>query len=367
MVTIDNEMEIASSTHSDMHPLAMGYDEELARVVNFSTIAKGALPSSLVAAPSTCSWWFYWTSEVGRSDATAHNNTDFLPWFLSQMRDAEQAAGTRLLDYLDLHYYFQADTSVPGAATDALRLRMTRSLWDPTYVDESWIGTSTPQNFQPNATIVNLIPRMQALIAEYYPGTKLSVSEWNDNGASDTVGGLVTADALGIFGRYKLDSATFWDAADPTSSEGLAFWLYRGNGRHFGDSSAQINVPGLNPDTLGVYAGTFGGQNATLVVVNKDPDNAVAFNLTGIAEGQYFMRHFGGQAGLAKFETVVTLDSMNYIVVPAYTAVFLQELVPCAPLYGQCGGLGYQGQTCCQQRSTCIPQAGNAYYSQCLP
>lgn len=169
-----------------------------------------------------------WTSQVGRSDATAHNNTDFLPWFLAQMQAQEKSTGQRLLDYLDLHYYFQADTSAGDAAAEALRLRMTRSWWDPTYVDESWIGTSTPQNYQPNATIVELIPRMQALIAQYYPGTKFSVSEWSANGDTDIVGGLVTADSLGIFGRYKLDSATYWGTVDSTVPTGLAYWLYRG-------------------------------------------------------------------------------------------------------------------------------------------
>lgn len=76
MIAVDNEIEIASSTHQDMHPeyvqfndfLALvwlmmsgrpiGYDEELARVLNISIVAKEALPDVLVAAPSTCSWWF---------------------------------------------------------------------------------------------------------------------------------------------------------------------------------------------------------------------------------------------------------------------------------------------------------------------
>jgi hypothetical protein len=46
----------------------MGYDEELARVINYSIIAKEALPSVKVAAPSTCAWWFYWTSTIGYTD-----------------------------------------------------------------------------------------------------------------------------------------------------------------------------------------------------------------------------------------------------------------------------------------------------------
>jgi hypothetical protein len=58
IVTIDNEIEIASSTHQDMHPLDMNYDEELARVINTSVAAKAALPNVKVAAPSTCAWWF---------------------------------------------------------------------------------------------------------------------------------------------------------------------------------------------------------------------------------------------------------------------------------------------------------------------
>lgn len=70
-----------------------------------------------------------WTSQVGYTDNTAHNNIDFLPWFLSQMKSKTAANGKRLLDYLDIHYYFQPDTSANDAAAKALRLRMTKSLW----------------------------------------------------------------------------------------------------------------------------------------------------------------------------------------------------------------------------------------------
>ena len=45
------------------------------------------------------------------------------------MHAHDNSTGQRLLDYLDIHYYFQADTSANDAAAKALRLRMTRSLW----------------------------------------------------------------------------------------------------------------------------------------------------------------------------------------------------------------------------------------------
>jgi hypothetical protein len=189
-----------------------------------------------------------WTSIIGFTDNAAHDNIDFLPWFLTQMKLKEKTAGKRLLDFLDIHYYFQADTSANDAAAKALRLRSTRSLWvgitcfppihiassiltsylqDTTYVDESWIGSS-PQNHQWNPTVVSLIPRMRSLIQINYPGTKLSVSEWASTADTDITGGLVTVDALGIFGQQQLDAATYWVTPDELGPVGLAYWLYRG-------------------------------------------------------------------------------------------------------------------------------------------
>ncbi|KAF9002619.1 hypothetical protein BDZ89DRAFT_1105191 [Hymenopellis radicata] len=323
LVAIDNEIEIASNTHQDMHPVPMGYDEELARVVNFSIAAKEAIPSVKVAAPSTCSWWYYWTSNIGYTDNAAHDNIDFLPWFLTQMANAEKTAGQRLLDYLDIHYYFQSDTSANDAAAKALRLRMTRSLWDTSYVDESWVGVS-PQNHQWNPTIVSLIPRFRTLIDINYPGTKLSISEFSSTADTDITGGLVTVDMLGIFGQQKLDSATYWATPDELGPIGLAYWLYRGFGINFGANSAQVNLATPNPDTQGVYAATENGK-LSLVIVNKNPDTPITFELDNMPVGSYFVRHFGGEAGIAKWQTTVTISSINYIVIPAYTAVFLKQ------------------------------------------
>ncbi|KAF7369391.1 Endoglucanase A [Mycena venus] len=323
LVAIDNEIEIASNTHQDMHPVPIDYDEELARVLNFSMAAKEAIPGVQVAAPSTCSWWYYWTSSVGYTDNAAHDNIDFLPWFLMQMAEAEKTTGMRLLDYLDIHYYFQPDTSANDDAAKALRLRMTRSLWDTSYVDESWIGVS-PQNHQWNPTVVSLIPRFRTLIDINYPGTKLSVSEFSSTADTDITGGLVTVDMLGIFGQQKLDSATYWATPDELGPIGLAYWLYRGFGVYFGANSAQVSLATPNPDTQGVYAATENGK-LSVVIVNKNPDTPITFALANMPFGSYFMRHFGGEAGIAKWQTTVTISSIDYIVVPAYTAVFLKQ------------------------------------------
>lgn len=73
-------------------------------------------------------------------------------------------------------------------------------------------------------------------------------------------------------------------------------------GAYFGNLSAEVSIPKLDPNVLGVYAGTNGANNATLVVVNKDPSSPVALNLSGLPNGKYFIRHFGGKAGVAKYQ-----------------------------------------------------------------
>src|SRR4029434_8958709 len=87
---------------------------------------------------------------IAQDDRDDHGGKPFVEWYLQQMAAAEAANHVRLLDYFDLHYYPQADgvslSPAGNAATQALRLRSTRALWDPSYVDESWIKDTEEGN-----------------------------------------------------------------------------------------------------------------------------------------------------------------------------------------------------------------------------
>ena len=171
---------------------------------------------------------------------------------------------------------------------------------DPSYVDESWIGTST-EIHQPNPNAVWLIPRMKQLIDTNYPGTKFSITEWSSTADGDITGGLVTADVLGIFGRYGVDAATYWATPDAKGPVGLAYWLYRGSGTYFGSKTAQVNFATSNAaNTYGIYAATEGNK-LSLVILNKDT-KPLGLDLSNVPHGNYFMRHFGGVSGVAKWQ-----------------------------------------------------------------
>jgi hypothetical protein len=271
---LDNEPVLWSSTHRDVHPDVVTYDELGGKGAAAAAAIKAADPSAAVLGPSG---WGYceWVASgmdgcAPGADAAAHGGLNLSQWYLKNMRDHSEAhGGKRLLDYFDQHYYPQI-----GGGTDpdanALRLRSTRSLWDPTYVDESWIGPGGV-----NAPPLQFIRTMKAWVAQYYPGTKIAITEYNW-GALDTINGaLAEADVLGIFGREGLDLATMWGEPQPTQPGAFAFRMYRnydGAGSRFGDVS--VSAASSDQGRLAVYAAQRSSDKAlTLVVVNKTSED----------------------------------------------------------------------------------------------
>src|SRR5665811_2605892 len=139
-----------------------------------------------------------------------------------------------------------------------------RDRWDPTYTDESW---TADLGLGP----VQLIPRMKQWVAQYYPGTKIAISEYNWGGLESMNGALAQADVLGILGAQAVDRAQLW--SPPTSSEpgAFAFRMYRnydGHGSRFGDES--VSASSSDQSQLAVYGAQRSTDGAlTLQVVNK--------------------------------------------------------------------------------------------------
>jgi len=271
---LDNEPMLWNSTHRDVHPQPTNYNELRDKTYAYAAAIKQADPSAQTLGPVLWGWCAYFFSakdgcNVG-SDYISHTNTAFVPWYLQQIKAYEQAHSVRLVDYLDLHYYPQSNgvsQSLAGnSATQALRLRSTRSLWDPTYVDESWIGTAGWEG-----GIVKLIPRMRQWVTDNYPGTKLAITEYNW-GALDHINGAVTqADVLGIFGREGLDLATMWGPPATTQPVAYAFRLYLNydSQQHtFGDVS--VRATSADQSLVAIYAAQRSSDNAlTIMLINK--------------------------------------------------------------------------------------------------
>jgi len=290
---LDNEPGLWNETHRDVHPAPPTYDELTERGILYAAAIKQVDPGALILGPVQDGWtrYFYSSYDIPQDRYTPdHGGKPFVEWYLQQMAAYENANHTRLLDYFDLHYYPQAvnDKGTPdqnddepvslspagNADTQALRLRSTRALWDPSYVDESWIKDTESEH-----TAVQLIPRMRDWVARNYPGTKLAITEYNWGALDSMNGALAQADVLGIFGREGVDLATLWEAPnplDPTKPEirqpgEFAFRMYRnydGQGAAFGDTS--VRASSADQGQLAVYAARRGSDGAlTLLIVNK--------------------------------------------------------------------------------------------------
>ncbi len=274
---LDNEPALWNSTHRDVHPQPLSYEELKTRTLAYAAAIRAADPGAKIFGPAEWGWvgYFYSALDVAAGgdwwnnppDRLAHQNVPLVEWYLQQMRAYEQSHGVRLLDYLDEHFYPQAggvSLSPAGiGATQALRLRSTRSLWDPTYVDESWINDT-----------VAFIPRMRQWVADNYPGTRMAIGEYNWGALDHINGALAQADVLGIFGREGLDLATLWSPPSPDQPGAFAFRMYRnydGQGGRFGDTSVQ--AASADQAKLSIYAAQVSQGPAsgslTVIVINK--------------------------------------------------------------------------------------------------
>jgi hypothetical protein len=139
-------------------------------------------------------------------------------------------------------------------------------LWDPTYVDPSWLN-----QVGINGGIVNLIPTLKSWVNQYYPGLQTAVTEYNWGDEANLNGATTQADVLGIFGREGLDIATRWTVPANPSPTYLAAQIYRNYDGHlstFGDTSVSAVVP--NPDLVSSFAALRSSDNAlTVMVINK--------------------------------------------------------------------------------------------------
>lgn len=266
---MDNEPDLWFAVHTDIRPAELGYDQMRDIFLDYATAVKSVDPTAKVTGPVLSGWQSYFYSPLDRSDDNyrskadfhAHNSMPFLPWWLSQIYQHDQRTGQQSLDVLDVHYY-PAGGEYQGATDlkmQAQRLQSVRSLWDANYTDASWINAK-----------IQLIPRMQSWINQYYPGLKLGITEWNFGAEQHINGALTAAEALGIFGREGLDLACYWAYPAPNSPTYHAWKLftnYDGQGGFFGGTSVQ--AVSSNDDMLSCYAAQDSSGALLLMVLNK--------------------------------------------------------------------------------------------------
>jgi hypothetical protein len=275
--SLDNEPALWPSTHPRVHPEKTKYEEMVTRTEAIAVPLTKLDPSAELLGAVAYGWTEFITLQ-GAPEAQEMNavHGSYLEYFLASMKRLEDKHKRRLVHVLDVHWYPEqrgarriTDPDVTRK-TIAARLEAPRSFWDPTYLEKTFIGAEWKKP-------VRLIPWLRELVDKRYPGTKLSMTEYNFGAGDHISGGLAQADVLGIFGREGMYLANYWGNGpgndDLPSYIAAAFRLYRnydGKRATYGDTAVTATV--ADHTKASVYAATDSkrGKLLHILVINKD-------------------------------------------------------------------------------------------------
>ncbi|MDB4883858.1 MAG: hypothetical protein JWL95_2624 [Gemmatimonadetes bacterium] len=330
--SLDNEPAIWSSTHARIHPQPVGAAELLARSISLASAVKAVDPQAQILGPAEYGIQGYYSLQNAPDWPALKGSFDwYLDYYLDGMKKAEQTAGKRLLDVLDVHWYPEArgdsrivDASATTAKDAEARLQAPRTLWDATYREDSWVQQALP-SFLP------ILPRLQRSIAQFYPGTKLAVTEYDFGGKNTISGGLAQADVLGSFGQQGVYIATIWGLGSGDQFAIAGFKLYRdydGKRGTFGGTS--VRATSGDPSTVSVYASIESADASVvhLIVLNKSGKDSLTAKMqltggTSLSSGQVW--GFGGtSAQITARPAIASIvnNAFDYVV-PPLTAVHI--------------------------------------------
>lgn len=269
--SLDNEPFLWNDTHPLLHPEEATANELIDKAIELGTVVKGIDPNAeifggvfwgmlpCITAGGTSDW-----------DEIKGSYDWYVDYYLERMADVEKETGQRVLDVFDVHYYAQ------DCATDDAKLQAARSLYDPTYVENSWLQPWNGQYFP-------FLARLQESIEKYYPGTKLAVTEYNlADIANEKVTGksviaaIAETEALGAFAMNDVYLATYWGTLPDCPYVESAMNLYTnydGEGSSFGDNLVESSTEDLSKSASFAAINGTDDKEVTVVLSNKDKEN----------------------------------------------------------------------------------------------
>ena len=297
--SMDNEPGLWHMTHARMHPEQCTCEEIVEKNITMAKAVKSLDPDAEVFGPALFGYSAF-QSFVNAPDWNEIKSWRpdyrwFIDYYLEKMKEAEDENGVRLIDALDIHYYTEAkgecgERSCKHYTNEncvKARFDSVRSLWDESYKEDSWI-TDTGGEFLP------LLPNLKQSIDQFYPGTKIAITEYDFGGSYDICGGIAEAEALGVFAQNEVYLATlFAMEADYQCAAIDLYTNYDGNGGHFGNELLKCETSDYERSTGYASIQDDNTDVVTLVLTNKAFKDKTTANIK-IKGGDYSYVHLYG-------------------------------------------------------------------------
>ncbi|MBQ8296199.1 MAG: hypothetical protein IJX77_00270 [Ruminococcus sp.] len=331
---LDNEPSLWSATHARMHPEKVTCEEIVSKSIEYSSAIKAVDPNAEIFGLALFGVNAYTTFNSAPDWSEHSSEYDwFISYYLDEMRKAEEEYGKRLIDVIDIHYYSEAKGQCRVTEcedythTDCIeaRVQSPRSLYDSTYIENSWIGEGE-QEYLP------IFPTVHESIDKYYPGTKLALTEYNFGGGNHISGAVAQADALGTFAANDVYAANLWalnSNFDYQLSAIDLFTNYDGNGSAFGDTLVSSSTSDISKGTS--YAAIDGSDasKVTLVLTNKSLNEVQKASVSLDSDADYSSAKVYGITGdsseIQLMQTVDNIENNSFTIeIPAMTVVQIE-------------------------------------------
>jgi hypothetical protein len=333
-VSLDNEPELWPSTHAEIQSTAPDPEAFIQKTINFCKALKSVAPSVKLFGPVH----YGFNGIVNWQGASGFSSSYwFTDKYLQELNTASSAAGQRLVDAYDIHWYSEAYsgndriTSLTGSTLTSEQIQAIvqspRSLWDPTYTENSWVARYL-------GAPIRILARLQAKIDADWPGTGLAVTEYANGGDNHIAGAIAQADNLGIFGTLGIFAASYWPVSSNYPFVLAAFKMYRdydGNYGSFGD----ISIPSVSSDTskVAVYVSQDSktAGRYVLVALNRSTSaqNVGFSGLTGVGTARIY--RIEGSNSSPVFVGSVAADLASWVVaLPALSVSTIEVLITTA-------------------------------------
>jgi hypothetical protein len=289
-IDLDNEPDLWNSTHAEVQGSTnISSSNFIANTAALSEALKDQFPNAVIFGPVNYGFEgiYSWQGDPTLSPTPSGANW-FADKYMAGIKTASTSYGKPVVDVYDFHWYSEATdgttrvinltgSTLTDAQVQAI-VQSPRSLWDPTFTENSWITGVL-------GGPINILGRLQAKIAANNPGMKLSITEYENGGFNHIAGTIAEADNLGVFGSQGIFAANFWPPNGTYSYSLAGFRAYRdfdGAGSNFGDTSLQsISSAVVN---VVVYASTDSTVPGRVVFVAINRSNAAKITaITGQA------------------------------------------------------------------------------------
>jgi fibronectin type 3 domain-containing protein len=334
-VSLDNEPDLWSSTHEEVQGSTnISSDKFITKTVTLSEVLKDQFPNLVIFGPVNYGFNGIYSWQGDSSLSPTPNGTNwFADKYLAGIKTASIAYAKPVVDVYDFHWYSEATdgttrvTNMTGSTlTDAqvqAIVQSPRSLWDPTFTENSWITNNVL-----NAPI-QILSRLQAKIAAENPGMKISITEYENGGFNHIAGTIAQADNLGIFGSMGLFAANFWPPNGTYSYTLAGFRAFRsfdGATANFGDTSLQATSSSVKDVVVHASTDSTSPGRVVFVAINRSNTSKVtAINGQALSGTARLYQMTGPSAAVQTVVQPVSIGTMPVsgssltVTLPAYS------------------------------------------------